>query len=64
TIPNSEAWLDFRPRHERFAAGLEVVARSIARDPETAAATLRRVVAEKAKHGWGRADRAGETGAR
>jgi AcrR family transcriptional regulator len=64
TIPNNEAWLDFRPRHERFAAGLEVVARSIARDPEAAATTLRRVIAEKSKHGWARAGREDETGGR
>jgi AcrR family transcriptional regulator len=45
TLPHNEGWLDFRPRHERFSAGLEVVARSIARDPDAAAATLRRVLA-------------------
>jgi AcrR family transcriptional regulator len=45
-VPRSEAWLDFRPRRERFAAALEFVTRSIARDPEAAAQTVRRVLAE------------------
>lgn len=43
-IPKSEAWLDFRPRHERFAAALELSARGFARDPERAVASLRRVL--------------------
>jgi AcrR family transcriptional regulator len=66
TIPNTEAWLDFRPRHERFVAGLEGVARSVARDPEAAVAALRRVVAVHVKQGWGRAaaGRAGDKGGR
>jgi AcrR family transcriptional regulator len=45
-VPRSEAWLDFRPRQERFAATLEMVARSVARDPEAAAQTVRRILAE------------------
>jgi AcrR family transcriptional regulator len=43
-VPRNEAWLDFRPRRERFAAMLEAVARSVARDPEQAASTVRRVL--------------------
>jgi AcrR family transcriptional regulator len=43
-VPRSEAWLEFRPRPERFAATLENVSRSIARDPEHAAAVVRRVL--------------------
>ncbi len=43
-VPRSEAWLDFRPRRDRFAAALEMVSRSIAREPEAAAAVVRRVL--------------------
>jgi AcrR family transcriptional regulator len=42
----AEPWLDFRPRSERFAAALEMVARAVARDPEAAALTVRNVLAE------------------
>jgi len=45
TLPNTGPWLDFRPRRERFAAVLESIARSVARDPEAAAASVRRVLA-------------------
>ena len=45
-VPRSEAWLEFRPRAERFAAALDIVARSIARDPERGAALVRKVLAE------------------
>lgn len=45
-VPRNEAWLDFRPRPERFAATLEMVARSVARDPEAAAQTVRRILSE------------------
>lgn len=46
-VPRSEGWLDFRPREERFAATIEMVARSIARDPEGATQTVRRILREK-----------------
>lgn len=42
----AEPWLDFRPRGERFAAALEMAARAVARDPEAAARTVRKVLAE------------------
>jgi hypothetical protein len=43
-VPRNEAWLEFRPRRERFAATLENIARAVARDPEHAAAVVRRVL--------------------
>lgn len=39
-VPKSKDWLDFRARKERFAAALEMVSRSIARDPDRFAHTL------------------------
>jgi AcrR family transcriptional regulator len=53
TLPNTEPWLDFRPRNQRFAAVLELVGRSLMRDPELASATLARVLAEDADKPWG-----------
>jgi AcrR family transcriptional regulator len=46
TLAKAEQWLDFRPRQERFATALEMAARAIARDPEAAARTLRKELAE------------------
>jgi AcrR family transcriptional regulator len=43
-VPKSMDWVDFRPRRERFVAALEMVARSITRDPAQAVETLRRAV--------------------
>jgi len=46
TQRKAEQWLDFRPRNERFAAALEMGARSIARDPEAASRIVRKVLEE------------------
>jgi AcrR family transcriptional regulator len=43
-MPRNKAWLEFRPRRDRFAATLENIARGVARDPEHAAAVVRRVL--------------------
>lgn len=40
-VPKSEDWLDFRNRHARFGAALEMVARSMAKDPDEFARVLR-----------------------
>lgn len=53
TLPNTEPWLDFKPQKQRFVAMLELVCRSLARDPARAAATLARVLAEDAAKPWG-----------
>ena len=52
-LPNTEPWLEFRPKKQRFAAILELVGRSLARDPERAAATLARVLEADAGETWG-----------
>jgi len=44
TLANAADWVDFKSRRERFAAVLEVIARGVARDPEAAASSLRRVL--------------------
>jgi hypothetical protein len=43
-VPKSKDWLDFRPRRERFAATLEAVSRSFARDPDEFARVLCRTL--------------------
>jgi AcrR family transcriptional regulator len=43
-VPKSKDWLDFRARSERFACALEMVARSIAKDPDEFARVLRRTI--------------------
>ena len=48
-VPKSEQWLDFRARRERFAAALEMVARSMAKDPDDFARTLRRALEQAEK---------------
>ncbi len=53
TLANTEPWLDFRPRADRFGAALESVARTLARDPEEAARRLQRVLAADADKPWG-----------
>jgi AcrR family transcriptional regulator len=53
TLVNTGPWLDFRPRAERFAAVIESVARTLARDPKEAVEQLRRVLAEEAEKPWG-----------
>jgi AcrR family transcriptional regulator len=53
TLACTGLWLDFRPRNLRFAAALETVARSIARDPESAVEQVERVLAEDAEKPWG-----------
>jgi AcrR family transcriptional regulator len=53
TLATADLWLDFRPRSERFAAALECVARSFARDPDEAVARLRQVLVEDADKPWG-----------
>jgi AcrR family transcriptional regulator len=53
TLPNTEPWLEFRPKKQRFAAMLELVGRSLAREPERAAAAVARVLAEDAGKPWG-----------
>jgi AcrR family transcriptional regulator len=53
TLANTGPWCDFKPRSQRFAAALESVARSIARDPEDAVARLRQVLAEDIDRPWG-----------
>lgn len=62
TIPSSEPWVDFRARRERFAAGLDLVARGILREPEAAVRTLRRVLEEDAGEPWGSFDYGGQAG--
>ncbi|HTQ03625.1 MAG TPA: TetR/AcrR family transcriptional regulator [Polyangiaceae bacterium] len=52
TLPNAEPWLEFRPRNQRFAAMLELVGRALAREPERASATFRRVLAEDTDKPW------------
>jgi len=46
TLSSAEAWLDFRPRNQRFRAGLELIARSVVRDPAAALELLDRVLTE------------------
>ncbi|HEY3499619.1 MAG TPA: TetR/AcrR family transcriptional regulator [Polyangiaceae bacterium] len=46
-VPRSEGWLDFRPRQERFAATIDMVARSITRNPEAASRTVQAILREK-----------------
>jgi len=46
TLMKNDPWLDFRPRADRFAAALEMGARSIARDPERAASIVKKVWAD------------------
>ncbi len=53
-VPRSKAWLEFRPRRDRFAAALENIARAIARDPERAAAAVRRVLGQVGPGGGSR----------
>jgi AcrR family transcriptional regulator len=48
TLANSDPWLDFRPRRERFGAILETIARAVARDPDAAVEQVRRVLAADA----------------
>jgi AcrR family transcriptional regulator len=55
-VPKSKDWLDFRPRRERFAAALEAVSRSIARDPDEFARATRKALEQ--------AERSGRTKAR
>ena len=43
-VPKSKDWLDFRPRRERFAAALEAVSRSFARDPDEFARVMRQTL--------------------
>ncbi|HVR19480.1 MAG TPA: TetR/AcrR family transcriptional regulator [Polyangiaceae bacterium] len=50
-VPKSKDWLDFRPRRERFACALEMVARSIAKDPEVFARVLRRALSRAEESG-------------
>ena len=51
-VPKTKAWLDFRPRTERFVAALEAVSRSIAKDPEAFSRATWRVV-EQSGHSAG-----------
>ena len=43
-IHKQEAWLDFKPRHERFAEALRTLLRSMLRDPAEAEQQLQRVL--------------------
>jgi AcrR family transcriptional regulator len=49
-VPKSKDWLDFRPRNERFAAALEAVSRSFARDPDEFARVTCRALEQAEKH--------------
>ncbi len=48
-VPKSKNWLDFRERRERFAAALEMVSRSIAKNPDEFARVLHRTIAQVEK---------------
>jgi AcrR family transcriptional regulator len=48
-VPKSKDWLEFRSRPERFAAALEMVSRSMAKDPDGFARVLRRVIEQAEK---------------
>lgn len=50
-VPKSDGWLDFRPRRERFAAALEAVSRSFARDPDEFARVMQKTIEETGKAG-------------
>jgi AcrR family transcriptional regulator len=51
TLATKEPWLDFRPQRERFAAGLEMAMRGVAREPDVAAKALHRVLDAEWKAG-------------
>ena len=54
-VPKSKDWLDFRARKERFAAALDMVSRSIAKDPEEFSRVLRRTLEQTEKNRGGTA---------
>jgi AcrR family transcriptional regulator len=48
-LDKNKPWLDFRPRAERVAAALELVAQGILREPEKARRTLASVLGESSR---------------
>ncbi len=45
TLNKQEAWLDFKPRRERFAEAMRTLTRAMLRDPEAAEKQLQRALA-------------------